>query len=403
MNLSQVEAGRGHSVVAFDQSVLERNSSMHSVSGVLRDFVGHLMEKEGALVEKIEPSGLEFVTPEPLAERLGLPAEGRLGFGPEFPPRALQVHFDSDWMERFGQVLGQRGRVLRRVLDLTTAPPSEPERLLEHTLVLQNAVYRLLNLVPAWTRYLILTFHYSAVSDEKREGILQLGVNLSNGSPLDSITGPLLQAVAARPFGSNSPLPEAALPPLWESRRLHQLIQVALPQRIRHELSPFLNSMQRRLERDMARLYEYYNDLHRESLTRLRKQVTDSSQSSRLETISREYQAKVADLRQKFALRIEVGWVQTLELILPVHRFELILKRRKGERRFHLDWNPLVRKLEQPPCEYSFTWESGRLICDDALHLVSIAAHAECPQCGKPYCRACHAEKCPRCTSQPHA
>jgi hypothetical protein len=274
---------------------------------------------------------------------------------------------------------------------------------LEHSLVLQTAVSRLRNLVPAWTRYLILAFHYSAVSDEKREGILQLGVNLSNGSPLDAITSPLLQAVAARPSGSNSPPPEAALPPLWESRRLHRLIQVALPQRIRRELSPFINSMQRRLERDMARLYEYYNDLHRESLRRLRKQVTDSSQPFRQETISREYQAKVADLRQKFALRIEVGWVQTLELILPVHRFELILKRRKGERRFHLDWNPLVRKLEQPPCEYSFTWESGRLICDDALHLVSIAAHAECPQCGKPYCRACHAEKCPRCTSRPHA
>jgi hypothetical protein len=375
---------------------------MHSVSGILRDFVGHLMEKEGALVEKIEPSGLEFVTPEALAERLGLPAEGRLAFGPEFPLGALPVHFDSDWMERFGRVLGQRGRVFRRVLDLTTAPPSDPERLLEHTLVLQNAVYRLLNVVPAWTRYLLLTLHYSAISDEKREGILQLGVNLSNGSPLDSITVPLLQALAARPSGPHSPLPEAALPPLWESRGLHRLIQVALPQRIRHELSPFISSMQRRLERDMARLYEYYNDLHRESLTRLRKQATDSSQAFRLETISREYQAKVADLQQKFALRIEVGWVQTLELILPVHRFELILKRRKGERRFHLDWNPLVRKLEQPPCEYSFTWEPGRLICDDALHLVSIAAHAECPRCGKPYCRACHAEKCPRCRSQPH-
>src|SRR5206468_11460309 len=120
------------------------------------------------------------VAREPLGERLGLPAEGRLAFGPEFPPRALPVRFECDWLERFGQVLGQRGRVFRRVLDLTTAPPSDPERLLEHTLVLQNAVYRLLNLVPACTRYLILTFHYSAVSDEKREGILQLGVNLSN-------------------------------------------------------------------------------------------------------------------------------------------------------------------------------------------------------------------------------
>jgi hypothetical protein len=72
-------------------------------------------------------------------------------------------------------------------------------------------------------------------------------------------------------------------------------------------------------------------------------------------------------------------------------------RRRKGERLFALDWNPLVRRLEQAPCEYSYTWERAREVCDEALHLVSPAGHGPCAQCGRAFCRACHPVKCPKC------
>ena len=134
-------------------------------------------------------------------------------------------------------------------------------------------------------------------------------------------------------------------------------------------------------------------DLPDEKLDELRTELADL----RLEAITREYQAKVNDLRQKYAMKVELEWIQTLELVLPVQRFEVLIKRRKGERRFTLDWNPLTRKLEQAPCEYSYTWERPREVCDEALHLVSPAAHGPCPDCGKAYCRACQPVKCPRC------
>ncbi|HLE62576.1 MAG TPA: hypothetical protein VI750_05545, partial [Pyrinomonadaceae bacterium] len=118
----------------------------------------------------------------------------------------------------------------------------------------------------------------------------------------------------------------------------------------------------------------------------------------RLESINREYRSKVEDLRQKYSVRVDVALSQSVELIMPVQRFELVIKRRKARRQLHLDWNPLLRRLDLPPCESSFTTDAARMVCDDRLHIVSPSAHGPCANCQKAYCRACHPRKCPKCS-----
>ena len=90
-------------------------------------------------------------------------------------------------------------------------------------------------------------------------------------------------------------------------------------------------------------------------------------------------------------------WVQALELYVPVQRFEVLIKRRKGERLIRIDWHPLVRTLEPPVCEAGPGLERTRFVCDDNLHLVAPAALAPCPSCAKLFCGACHPSACPRC------
>ena len=164
------------------------------------------------------------------------------------------------------------------------------------------------------------------------------------------------------------------------------------------QLQPFLNGMQRRLDRDLERVLEYYDGLRQEAFRKLKKANADSAREQlRLDAAEREYQAKVSDLKQKYDLRVTLELSQTLELICPVQRLELLIKRRKGERKFSLDWNPLVRTLEPLPCEWSATAEKGRMICDDKLHCVSLPGHAPCEKCNKEYCRACYPLRCPKC------
>ncbi len=378
----------------------------------LLSFVETILELEGAVTERIAPDGLEVMIPPALQQVLEIPELARLGFGVELPEHAQHVTLESDWMNRLERVMGTRGRLARRILDVDNAVPSNPERIIAHTLELRNATYRLRGVTPAWTRYLLMAFRYTAISDETRDGILHLGLNLNNGSTLDNLLDPLLYA-AAEADGEHTTLPEEIqLPSSWEAARLTAVLNRALPARIRYRLDRFLNSMQRRQERDLRRIYNYHSELRQEALERVHQlrqkaDLTERQRSEqkhaelRLEAILREYQAKVGDLRQKYAMSVECRWIQTLELIMPVQRFDVAIRRRKGQRRIALDWNPVARKLEQAPCEYSYTWERPRSVCDDQLHLVTPAAYGPCAQCGKVYCRACYPRKCPKCGHGP--
>jgi hypothetical protein len=364
-----------------------------------RDFAARLLEHDGALVEPLDPEGLEAMLPASVQHTLQAPELVRLGFGAELPPEAQRVSLESDWLDRFGQLLDERGRWLQRVVEVPLPVLSQPERIIEHGLVLQNAIYRLSRVAPAWTRYLILLLRYTAISDEKRVGMLTFGLNLANGSAVDPLVDDLLSAALSTEDTAGTYVPaDAHLPPDWPPPRLHSAVTRALPARVQAHLHLFLQGMQRRLDRDLERVHAYYTGLRQEAWQRLQRQHTDSARERlRLEAAEREYQAKVADLRQKYDLRVTTDLEQALILTSPVQRLELTIKRRKGERRVTLDWSPLARRLEPPPCEWSYTAEITRVVCDDALHLVSPAGHAPCAQCGKNYCRACQPRRCPKC------
>jgi hypothetical protein len=372
---------------------------MAAASGRLHEFAAGVLTEAGALVERLEPEGLEALLPAPVQQALQTPEWLRLGFATELPPGAQRVSLESDWLTRLGGLLGERGRQATCVLPLVLPSLPHPERLLEHGLILPNAVYRLSGVRPAWTRYRLFICRYTAISDEKREGIVTFGLNLATGSALDPFVDVLLATVTEADATLDASVPsDVELPPDRPVARLHTCLTRALPARVQAQLHPFISGMQRRLDRDLAQVFEYYTGLRQESWQRLQRPGGDAARAQvRLEAAEREYYAKVTDLRQKYALRVTVELSQTLELRMPVQRLTLLVRRRKGERQLAMDWNPLARKLEPPPCEWSYIAEVTRLVCDEALHLVSPPAHAPCAQCGRAYCRVCHPWQCPKC------
>jgi hypothetical protein len=365
----------------------------------MQGFVADLLRSEDALVEPIEPEGLEVLAPVSVQRALGVGELSRLGFGTTMPAGAQRVGMEGDWLDRFGRLLGSRGRWSRRVLTADTKAPNDPERVLGHELLLDNATFRLLGVAPVWTRYLVMDFRASAVSDDKRDFVTRLGVNLATGALPDAVImglGPFLDRQEADPFVPA----EVELPAMWDRVRILDLVGRALPPRLNVALDPFVKGLRRRLSRDQDRLYRYHNDLYREAMIRTvglpegdPKRIREEQ---RAEAIGREYRAKLDDLSRQYSTRVTVEWVQTLELLMPVHRFTVQIRRRKADRTIALDWNPLARRLESPVCEATAGIERPRLACDDAVHLVVPAGLAPCVGCGRVYCRACHVA-CPKC------
>lgn len=365
----------------------------------LQQFTERLLTHEGALAEALPAGGLEVLAPRRVQKVLGLKEITQLAFDGATPPEAVRVGLEGDWLERCAALLGERGRHTRLTWHTPLPALGDPEKTLQNGLDLQNAVYRYMTTEAAWTRYWLLFLRYTAISDEKREGVVALCLNLQNGSVTDGLAETILAEVLLPEAQVETHLPPGAiLPEAWPAQRVQQMLPRALPERVRVALSQFTAGMERRLARDLARLHDYYNGLRAEAWTRLQKQKGDAAREQlRLETAEREYRVKVADVRQKYALSIELEWSQTLEVIMPVQRIHLLVKRRKTERRVAMDWNPAHRRLDAPPDEWSYVSTTARMVCDAASHLVAPSGHAACESCGKEYCRVCSALRCPKC------
>jgi hypothetical protein len=147
----------------------------------LRDFVAEILERQGAAVETFEPDALEVLAPEPLRQAMEWPELVRLAFGAERPLHAISIGLEGEWLDRFGALLGEHGCWSERQLTSTDPlpAPTNPNEIVDRALNLLNAVWRLQGLRATFTRCLVLTFRYTGWSDEKHEGMIRLGLNLS--------------------------------------------------------------------------------------------------------------------------------------------------------------------------------------------------------------------------------
>ena len=215
--------------------------------GELQQFVAELLEEHGAVVELVEPEGLDVLAPPAVQQTLDVPEIARFGFAAELPPDARRVGLEPDWLNRLERLLGEHGRYACVVAAPEMPPLNAPERIIEHTVQFVNATWRLIRVYPAWTRYLLLTFRCTALSDEKRDSTLRLGFNLANGSMLDGTLDRLSQRLddyLAEPVAEEQTTPPGiVLPADWDRAVLAERLECMLPPRVQSRIEPFVRGM----------------------------------------------------------------------------------------------------------------------------------------------------------------
>jgi len=375
----------------------------------LQEVVADLLERRGAAVEAVGPHELSVLAPAEIQKSMGWPEMARLGFDGKQPQGSIAVGLEGDWLDRFAALLGDDGRWSEREVrwadDLPA--PADPEQMLDRALDLPNAVWRFRGMTATSTRCLLLTFRYTAMSDEKREGLVWLGFNTGTGAIIDGLLPQLRQALAEMPdWHVPDQATVLAAGPRRTAAEIDSRVRALVGQQVRDEIEPFLRAMRRRLVRDRDRVHGFHDELHRASTTRLaalanakgeKAEADRQRETMRIQAIEREHRAKLDDLRRNYALHVAVEWVQALELYVPVQRLDVLIRRRKGERLIQLDWHPLIKAAEPPLCEAGRGRDRTRLVCDDKLHLTEPDGQAPCSACDKAYCRACFPTACPRC------
>jgi hypothetical protein len=309
----------------------------------LLSFAGQLLERHGALVE-VQDDRLLGLVPARLARLLELPEEIQLG------GEGMPIVYGSPLLDRLISLATSEIPVLYGKLEVSYLKKAGFEQLLEQDVSFPEAKVRVAGRADARTTYMVLVCRYVALSDERKEGLVQVGVHEGTGACI-----PLLGDLWSE-FQPEFFLPGKVPPhfPVRPAAAVSSALQAAR-QVVELELSAFLESMRRRLRRDVDNTREYYEALKKEMEESLRHPLLTEGQrlerEGKIQDLPQEMARKIEDLRQKYQIQVNITGGAALRFLVPAAQVMVEIMYRKLRRTLPLIWNPITRHLDPLVCE----------------------------------------------------
>jgi len=354
----------------------------------MRDFTASLLARAGALVADTGP-GLEVVVADGLASQLGLGDFERLVFAPnDMESHARLVDYDSPVFDQMGALVESLGRIAVVAPPPVSLPAIDAGAELLRALTFANGVVRDARVTTGEATYARFVFEYDVLADERAGGLIDIWINATTRSRPRMASWSEPDDLDSTPAGPDG---DVELP--WREA------EAGASAEIHPILAGFLDSLTRRRERDLRRLREYFLEIDQGLRRKLARAAAGSDtwrrERERLEATARAYHARLADVADRYRVRVRVNPVGVLVSRLPVLEVTARLMRRTRAVGGAFSWNPLDRRIESPCCRGCARPVSNVWLCDDQVHMLCEPCLSPCARCGRTYCRACH-RQCPR-------
>jgi len=352
------------------------------------------------MVEKAGEEGLDVIASPELVNLLGVPEYHRLSFGGENEgASALSASYDSDYFRSLERLFVDAGRRSTIVLETPALRPERIAETLASHLPLVNAAFRLMGTEQRAVSYFLIYFRFTALSDDRQDGMFSVLVNPLNASTaflkggLEDLSGRI------RPPAVEEEIAAA------EMRKIIGWGHKAGVGMVREMLMDFIRSAERRLNRDVKRVYEYYETLKEEIDRRARRRaargegaeitaqtMTEDEQETlrgKRDAVEAEREWKIRDLVAKYALGIRLDPLCIIRIQVTAPVFLIHIKRRLASRPFSVTYNPVLKRIDPLPCESCFHPTGAYTVCDDKLHIVCGGCAAAASRSGRHYCPVC--------------
>lgn len=361
----------------------------------LKSLVKDALKASGGLVDDLGER-LEVVLPQDIALKAGLKEHQCFSFTKEGGRENEEfLSYDSPVLDGIARLINGRGLFCKIGLDGIHLKKENLQEAVSRKISFLNSVFKLEGKMERTISYLVLNFKYSAISGEKKEGLVSTAVNeVTLSSPRDMFT-------ALAGYSGNHQVKDQVVGrrPLEEVFKINYDIA---EQYMRRSLETFRNGMNRRLGRDIVRLREYYRALKDEAYSRIEKRGLTGEEKerelARIKAIELELARKSSEQTDRYSIHVDVQIINALRLYIPVVFLTLILKRKDKERRLGLVWNPLLNDIEVPVCEACLQSIERAYLCDEKLHLICQQCY-ECSSCHRKVCHACHPQTCHKCNT----
>ena len=338
----------------------------------IQGLVTRILERRGCLVESTVDNALQILFPKELQESLSVGEMETFTF-----QGGDGNHYENDLIDSLGSLISSRG--LFAAVSLSHLKPviKNPEKILANNLIVQNGIFRFVDYEVKQLSYLLMNFRVSAVSDTKAERILTIALNEQTGTVPLKIWERLEEELKNVSDNLSDQRTLDIAGSLERGREIAGRLALL-------EYQDFLKSLNRRLNRDVKRLQEYYGTIAGEIEKTLKKKGVKKEDIdrglSRLEATKTEYHKKIGDARDRYALEILIEPVNVLRVFMPASVLRVDLQRRKNRMPVEIPLNPITNRLEHLICTGCHQPVLSFYLCDDMRLL--------CPSC-YPDCRLC--------------
>ena len=316
--------------------------SRPETSPELLEFAARCLDSKGAVIEP--GSGyLDCLLPREISDFLSVPQELRLGAG------AHELAYGLPVLDRLVELATKDTPVVYGSLDSGYLKKEGFDRIVRQSMVFPDARVKCMGRAEVKRTYMILGVKYTAVSDERKEGLVNICLNESSGAVLPEMIN-MWQSFSPDFYA------EGKVPPHFP---LHvaKIIKAGLAtarKASRNELDLFLKSMERRLRRDITSTVSYYAALAAEmeeglGRTGLSKEAIEGRRA-KIAALPVERDQKIRDLVQKYSVRLRLTAKAALRFIMSVVQVSAYVQKGKEKGQFLLIWNPILQGIEPVTC-----------------------------------------------------
>ncbi|MDI6768069.1 MAG: hypothetical protein QMD04_00155 [Anaerolineales bacterium] len=381
----------------------------------LEELVLGYCRQVGGLVEPPAYGIYETLLPDEVAARWGVAAHQRFTFSAEAETESTFLHYGHALVETIVNELRLQTANGRFFINNVRLEKPGLYAIIEKAISISNA-----KLFPVTTNaplpgaveqrgafvvarlhhYVRFNFKVSLISDEKRELILPVWMDVQGGY---AIRGDEIEGRAILDMEGQFQQLEPAAPFWMDGKPLAPKVFAALLERARKsvadELGDTLAGLQKRLRRflelDRARLNEYYADLLKDVERRLQKADVSTAIERRpaLEAkraaIIAERQSKLEDVEQKYHLRIQLELLNVAVIAQPKLDLTVEIRKRAVTVKRVATWDPLLHVVEPLACDVCARPGKSLSLCENGHLAHNDCLAPQCVECKRTYCQKC--------------
>ncbi|MDY0220974.1 MAG: hypothetical protein RBR67_07540 [Desulfobacterium sp.] len=343
MNYSSLFPGQDGELVSFVCRVLEAHGSLAEQNGNRVDLV-----LPADLSKKLEVE--EYISVAPGSNPGDSPLHGEnagRGESPGYSP-LYPIHFGAPLLEKISRMAGFPPPLTKVSLGFPYIKKTGFDALINQQFEFYKTTGSVSNSAEFITTYLILTCRYIAQSDEQKEGLVDLAVNMESGAIVPAMVENLLAVEKKyQKHHSHGYTDE-------EIERIFKIAGIYVEGAVDEDLVDFKRSMNRRFMRDASSLDEYYGALTHEMEESLeRAGMSDRLREERMEKIALipdELRSKQQDLLNKYGIRVKVNLAAVLVAVTTGIKVLFNAVSGKQKKSISLTYNPVTKRMDPLVC-----------------------------------------------------